>query len=251
MPQHHLRQFKLAEKNGITLSDPAGQQCQCHPPLVSWIADLPEQYLLACVLVNQSPYTLAICGQFGDLHAFPPRHRHHTLNLIRQACASIQPDSLPEFVKVCYALGPNGVHQPFWKDWGNADPPLFLTVNVLYAFHKFFFDHPLKWVINIMGREELDRHMAAIQPREGEHHWQHGISKLKQVNGWEHQDLQKILISMIAGTVPNIVLCAVRALVKFIFQAQGLLLYEDHLHSMLQALCEFHYYKSSIIVAGG
>jgi hypothetical protein len=70
------------------------------------------------------------------------------------------------------------------------------------------------------------------------------------VTGQEHQDLQKILVSMIAGTVPNTVLCAVRALVEFIFQAQCLLLYKDHLHSMLQALHEFHYYKSSIIVAG-
>jgi len=56
---------------------------------------------------------------------------------------------------------------------------------------------------------------------------------------------------VIAGAVPNTVLCTVQALVEFIFQAQGLFLYEDHLHSMLQALCEFHYYKSSIIVAGG
>jgi Plavaka transposase len=155
--------LKLAEKNGITLSDPAGQQCWCHTPLVSWIADLPEQHLLACVLANQSPYTLAIRGQFGDLHALSPCHRCHTLDLIRQACATVQPNSLPEFVKACYALGLNGVHQPFWQDWGNADPPLFLMVNVLHTFHKFFFDHPLKWVINIMGREELDRCMAAIQ----------------------------------------------------------------------------------------
>jgi hypothetical protein len=117
--------LKLAEKNGITLSDPAGQQCQCHTPLVSWIANLPEQRLLACVLANQSPYTLTVRGQFGDLHALPPRHRRHTLDLIRQACATVQPNSLPEFVKACYALGLNGVHQPFWRDWGNADPPPF------------------------------------------------------------------------------------------------------------------------------
>ena len=144
-----------------------------------------------------------------------------------------------------------GCTSRFGEIGATQTPPLFLTVDVLHAFHKFFFDHPLKWVINIMGGEELDRRMAAIQPRVGERHWRHGISKLKQVTGREHQDLQKILVSMIAGAVPNTVLCAVRALVEFIFQAQGLLLYEDHLHSMLQALREFHYYKSSIIVAGG
>ena len=55
---------------------------------------------------------------------------------------------------------------------------------------------------------------------------------------------------MIAGAVPVHVLCAICALVKFIFQAQGLLLYDDHLHSMEQALHEFHHYKASIILAG-
>jgi hypothetical protein len=68
-----------------------------------------------------------------------------------------------------------------WPEWGapavlarlgqRRPPPLFLTVDVLHTFHKFFFDHPLKWVINIMGGEELDRRMVAIQPRVGERHW--------------------------------------------------------------------------------
>jgi hypothetical protein len=53
-------------------------------------------------------------------------------------------------------LGLNGVHQPFWGNWGNADPSIFLTPDALHVWHKFFFDHPLKWIINIMGGEELD-----------------------------------------------------------------------------------------------
>src|ERR1700683_2449209 len=94
--------LKLAERNGVKLSDPAGQERRCHTPLVSWIADLPEQHLLACVLANQSPYTLADHRQFRDLHSLPPRHHNHTLNLIRQACATAQPASLPNFIKVCH-----------------------------------------------------------------------------------------------------------------------------------------------------
>jgi hypothetical protein len=57
----------------------------------------------------------------------------------------------------------NGVHQPFWMNWGRANPLDFLTPDAFHAFHKFFFDHPLKWVINIMGGEELDQHIAALQ----------------------------------------------------------------------------------------
>jgi hypothetical protein len=102
-----------------------------------------------------------------------------------------------------------------------------------------------------MGGDELDHCMSVIQPRVGERHWRNGISKLKQVTGRERRELQKIIIAVIAGAVPTNVLCAIRALVEFIFQAQGLLLYEDHLHSMVEALREFHHYKSSIIIAGG
>ena len=74
------------------------------------------------------------------------------------------PALVTDFINVCGLLGLNGVHQPFWRDWGKSDPSLFLTVDVLHAFHKFFFDHPLKWVINIMGGNELDRRMATLQP---------------------------------------------------------------------------------------
>jgi len=225
--------------------------CHCHTPLISWIADLPEQCLLACVLANQSTFTLASSESFGDLHTLPRRDRDHTLGLIRRACTTTDPLSLSAFIETCRLLGLNGVHQPFWVDWGQADPTLFLTVDVLHAFHKFFFDHPLKWIINIMGGDELDRRIMALQPRVAERHWRNGISKLKQVTGREHRDIQKIIVSVIAGAVPNDVLCAVRALVEFIFQAQSLLLYDDHLHSMDEALREFHHYKSSIILAGG
>ncbi|KIM83716.1 hypothetical protein PILCRDRAFT_88067 [Piloderma croceum F 1598] len=210
--------LKKAEEMGVTLSDPAGNLRKCHTPLVSWIADLPEQRLLACVLASQSPFSLAATEQFGDLHSLARRERSYTLGLIWDACIQADPALLADFVKVCQLRGLNGVHQPFWRDWGNADPSLFLTIDILHAFHKFFFNHPLKWVTNIMGGNELYRRMAALQPRIGNRHWRNGISKLKQVTGREHRDLQKILVSVIAGAVPINVLCAVRALLNSYFK---------------------------------
>ena len=40
-------------------------------------------------------------------------------------------------------------------------------------------------------------------------------------------------------------------LVDFIFQAQGVLLFEEHLHSIHEALNEFHDLKDIIVMAGG
>jgi Plavaka transposase len=243
--------LKLAEAHGAFMSDPSSRVRMCHTPLASWIGDLPEQRVVSCILANQSPFTMATANDFGDHHSFPSRTWDHTLNLIAEACSITDPSLVSAFAKTCQNYSLNGVHQPFWMNWGRANPPDFLTPDALHAFHKFFFDHPLKWVINIMGREELDRRIAALQPCLGVRHWKNGISTLKQCTGREHRDIQKILVSVIANAVPDRVLCAVRALVEFIFHAQGLLLYDEHLHALDEVLREFHTFKNAIINAGG
>jgi hypothetical protein len=59
----------------------------------------------------------------------------------------------------------------------------FLTPDALHVWHKFIFDHALKWIINIMGGAELDQRMATLEPHVGVHYWQNSILKLKQVTG--------------------------------------------------------------------
>jgi hypothetical protein len=163
--------LKIAKRNGVVMPDPWGQKRFCHTPLVSMIADLPEQHLQSCVLSNRSVFTTAVVGQYGDDHDHPHCTRDHTLNLIKEACIRTDPKFVGAFVKTCQDVGLNGVHQPFWRDWGNGDPSYFLTPDALHAWHKFIFDHPLKWIINIMGGDELDRCMAALQPHVGVRHW--------------------------------------------------------------------------------
>lgn len=87
-----------------------------------------------------------------------------------------------------------------------------------------------------MGGPELDRHMASLQPCIGVQHWPNGISKLKQLTGKEHCNLEKILVIVIAGAVPYNVLRAIRMMLNFIFQAQSVLLYEEQLHALGEAL---------------
>ena len=52
------------------------------------------------------------------------------------------------------------------------------------------------------------------------------------------------------GAVPASVLCAICALIEFVFQAQSLLLYDEHLHALNEALREFHTFKNAIINSG-
>ena len=66
--------------------------------------------------------------------------------------------------------------------------------------------------------------------------------------------MEKIIVTVAAGTVDHkelIALPTICAIPNFIFQAQGLLLFDEHLHLITEALYEFHDLKNTIILAGG
>jgi hypothetical protein len=247
-----LDSLKAAERSGALMSDPNGRLRMMHTPLVAWIADRPEQLLLSGVSNSHSAISLATTNQFGDAFPHPPRTRQHTLSALdRVLQKSPDPWNLPLYIKACAVEGLNGVHELFWRNWGSADPSLFLTPEALHQWHKFFYDHPLKWIINIMTGPELDFRLSVLQPRIGARHWSKGVSKLKQCTGREHRDLETQLVAVASGAVPFEVLCTVRALVDFIFQAQNLLHCEETLHALCEALREFHHFKQAVISHGG
>ncbi|KAG2058806.1 hypothetical protein BDR06DRAFT_980194 [Suillus hirtellus] len=117
-----------------------------HTPLVVWIANYPEQLLIACTASKHSPISLTIAAQFGDPLPYPPQTHSETLNAIERVCALSDPCDIASFYKMCQNLHLNGVVEPFWKDWGNACPSLFLTPDSLHQWHKFYFDHPINCI---------------------------------------------------------------------------------------------------------
>lgn len=176
----------------------------------------------------------------------------HTLNKIATLlCESPDPWNWPHFLKACERHDLNGVHELFWRDWGSADPSVFLTPDALHQWHKFFYDHPLKWITNIMTGAELDFRLSVLQPRVGMKHWSGGVSRLKQCTGREHRDLETQIVAVAAGAVPPFVLRALRSMVDFIFQAQRLVHCDETLYALTEALREFHHFKDAIIAAGG
>ncbi|KAG1749361.1 hypothetical protein EDB19DRAFT_1893663 [Suillus lakei] len=216
------------------MSDPRGDLHMIHTPLVAWIADYPEQLLIACMASKHSPISLATTAQFGDPLPHPPQTHSNTLDAIERACTISDPCDIASFYKTCQALHLNGVVEPYWKDWGHACPSFFLTPDGLHQWDKFYFDHPINWSINIMGGAELDRQLSALQPHVGA---RHGANSL--------------LPGVIVGAVPDEIAHALHAITEFIFQAQNLFLYDETLHSLSKALCKFHYYKDFILTAGG
>ncbi|KAL4070609.1 hypothetical protein J3A83DRAFT_4358748 [Scleroderma citrinum] len=180
-------------------------------------------------LSKNSPISLANVKQFNPI----PQPLHicqHMLQAIQEVVAACDPCNIVTFHKFCLTKHLNGIVEPFWERWGNACPLCFLTPDALHQWHKFYFNHCLQI---------------------GTRHWMNSISTLKQCTGCEHHDLEKVLPAVAAGASPDDVLCALQAIMEFTFLAQNLFHYNKTILACKEALCEFHHYKSSILITGG
>ena len=243
--------LKHAELRGVTVSDPCGLLRDVHTPLMSYIADYPDMQLVAGVSAGSSPLSVATKKEFGNATPSAVRTRMHTLDRIRLSLQYHHPwTDLAQLCKIYKRQGLNGIYQPFWEDWGNADPSSFLTSDALHQWHKFFFNHVLKWASNIVGVSEFDRKLSCLQPMVGEHRWKKGVSKLKQLTGREHRELEKVVVPLMVGVDPTAV-AAIHAIVDFIFQAQSLLCYNETSASLRSALAEFFHFSMSVVREGG
>ncbi|KZV59171.1 hypothetical protein PENSPDRAFT_595941, partial [Peniophora sp. CONT] len=251
--------LKDACRSPVYLPGPDGRLRLCRTPLVASIDDRPEQVLIACTMHNQSSVTLATSKEFGDGILHPWRTRAHTLALIQQAvreCPDV--DNIPKFYRVCQKLGLSGVTDPFWRDWGTPDiyeacPSHFLVPELLHTGHKFFWDHPLKWIKELLKLDhELDFRLAALPPRAGARSWPNGISTLKQVTGAMHRDIQDVIIPVIHGSehVSAPVYTAIRALVEYMRLSQRENYDAAALDQLRSEMAMFHRHKQSILDCG-
>ena len=242
--------LKVTAEKGIMMSDSAGHSRYCFTPLVSYIADTPEELLVSCICSNASPVTTATRDQFGDDFRHPLREGSTTLARIKDIMLSVSPSDISEFFRVCKRFSLNGVHEPFWQDWALSDPSSFITPEPLHHIHRMFWDHDLKWAIYVVGAKELDFRFMLLQVFIGYRSFKDGVSTLKQVSGRDHRDVQRYLIGLIAGATPSDFLSAVRSLCEFRYLAQAPSFTEGAVARLERALKSFHSQKEAVIKSG-
>jgi hypothetical protein len=164
-----------------------------------------------------------------------------TLVQLATLATKFHPLDLPVYIPAMKAIWLNSVHLPFWRDWflqspsGDpprmliADPSQFLTPEPLHHWHKQFWDHDMKWSIGAIGADELDFRFSTLQPIIGFKHSKDGVSKLKQVTGCTHQDLERYIIGIITGKAPPLFMIAIHAMMDFRYLAQSQLLDDNSL----------------------
>jgi hypothetical protein len=245
-----LHPLKKAAEIGVMMSDPLGCLRHCYTPLAAYIVDTPESAMLSGVAGKTSSVTMASYKQFGDPFQHEPRTASTTIAQLQSIESKVHPWDLETYFREAQKFRLNGVHRPFWRDWPLAEPSLFLTPEPLHHWHKAFWDHDAKWCIRAVGSEEIDFRFSILHPHAGFRHFKEGISKLKQVTGREHRDIQRYIIPVIAGAVPKEFLIAVRALMDFRYLSQSPEIDEETCAKIDAALKEFHDHKEAILTAG-
>lgn len=246
-----LEPLKIAARIGIMMDDALGARRYCFTPLAAFIVDTPESNVISCVKQKTSSVTLASYKQLGDEFKHETRTAEHTLALIAKLVATVDPMNLDEFEKAAKLLGLNGVLSPFWRDWVLAQPPNFLTPEVLHHWHKLFGDHDLKWCIALVGAAEIDFRFSLLRPHTGMRHFKEGISKGKQVTCREYRDIQRYILPVIAGAVSQKAMVAIRSLLDFRYYGQAPIMTEDDFTKLEGCLQSFHDNKDAIMQGGG
>ena len=245
-----LKPLKKAAEVGIMMSDPLGSLRYVYTPLAAYIVDTPEAAALSGVAGKTSHMTMAMYKQFGDPFKHPSRTGSKIIETLSTIENTSHPWNLKAYVQEAKAHRLNGVHRPFWRDWPLSDPSQFFTPEPLHHWHKMFWDHDAKWCIHAVGQAEIDFRFSVLHSLTGFRHFTEGISHLKQVTGRDHRDMQRYIVAVVAGAIPNKILIAIRSLADFRYLTQAPEISDEICNLLDDALYEFHLHKDAIISAG-
>ncbi|GLB43865.1 putative zn-finger domain-containing protein [Lyophyllum shimeji] len=239
-----LRPLVEAGRNGVDIVCADGFLRRVHPILAAYVADHPEQCLVACCNENRCPRCTVNPDARGDLSESLPRDVPSTLETLEEHRRGFTPDEFEGY-------GMRAIYAPFWHDLPHCDIFSCITPDLLHQLHKGVFkDHLVKWCTSIVGEAEIDARFKAMAGFAGLRHFKKGISFVSQWTGTEHKEMEKVFLGVLSGAVSSEVLIVARALLDFIYYSQ----FRSHTSKTLDALDSclktFHAHKDIFIELG-
>ncbi|KAI0685410.1 hypothetical protein BC835DRAFT_1408839 [Cytidiella melzeri] len=217
------------------------------PVLATYVADYPEQCLVACCMENRCPKCPIPADQRGehqDSEAYITRDQDSVLNLLRE-------DSLGSRTVNLKAHGLRPTYPPFWIDLPRSNIFTCFTPDLLHQLHKGVFkDHLVQWCTELIGKLELDDRFRTVPTHPNLCHFKNGISSVLQWTGCEHKEMQKVFVAIKADAVKPEVVRAASAATDFIYFASCKSHSCHTLESLRATLSTFHAHKDIFIRLG-
>ncbi|KAF8422823.1 hypothetical protein L210DRAFT_3423035, partial [Boletus edulis BED1] len=131
-----LEPLKIVACIGKMMLDPAGNLHYYFTSLVSYIVDMPEVAMLACVWGQTSSVTLVKYDQLGNLNTC--QTRTGTLTMTQLQSLETDPAAVERYFTECECYCLSGVSHLFFWDWLLSCPSRFLIPEALHHWHRFF-----------------------------------------------------------------------------------------------------------------
>ncbi|KAG6808947.1 hypothetical protein H0H92_002281 [Tricholoma furcatifolium] len=226
-----------AGKEGVSMQCADGFVRKVYPILAAYIADYPEQCLVACCQENSCPTCCVPPNKRGDpIHSIP-RDPEKTLHILKKARQGLKQKVFED-----QSLRPIN---PFWRDLPHCNIFTSITPNALHQLHKGVFkDHIVKWsteaVLVPKGEDEIDRRFRSITPHQSLRHFKKGIKLTSQWTGTEYKNMEKVFLGILAGATDPAVIRCVRGVLDFIYYAQFEVHTDETLTQLDAAWVAFH-----------
>ncbi|KAK7452202.1 hypothetical protein VKT23_012305 [Stygiomarasmius scandens] len=204
-----------------------------------YIADYPEQALLACIVQNWCP---RCSSSPNNLDTNEGRRSHQLTDALSEGC------SLKEMWDD-YSIVADLI--PFTASFPCADIHDLLAPDILHQLVKGTFkDHLVDWVFEYIDktypkqeaearRADIDRHIMTTTPFAGLRQFHEGRG-FKQWTGADSKGLMKVFLPAIVGHVPPDMVRAVRDFLEFCYLVRRDVISEDNLVTIDTAVHNFH-----------
>ncbi|KAF8951861.1 hypothetical protein BDZ97DRAFT_2004777 [Flammula alnicola] len=219
-----------AGQKGVDIVCADGFIRTAYPILAAYIADYPEQCLIACCQENTCPQCTVKPKERGEyrIHSVL-RDPEKTINIITQNANGDAPREFKE----------QNLRQvnPFWRDLPHCNIFKCITPDLLHQLHKGLFnDHIVSWATkSVTGQEEeIDERFRCMSLHPTLRHFKKGVSLTSQWTGTEHKNMEKVFLGVLAGATDTRVLQAVRGVLDFTYYAH----FETHCDETLAQLDE-------------
>ncbi|KAF9470187.1 hypothetical protein BDN70DRAFT_845947, partial [Pholiota conissans] len=241
--------IKAAAADGIDMTCADGWIRKIWPILAAYVADYPEQCLIACCKENRCPFCLVDPKARGEHQPATgePRSKKDTLFFLDRKTAGENDTAFTTW-------GLRDVPSPFWRNLPFTNIFTAFTPDLLHQLHKGVFkDHLVKWCMEILSDEVIDDLFRSAPSHHGLRHFKNGISHVSQWTGTEHKEMERVFLGLIAShpKTDRRVIEAVRAVIDFIFYASLQQQTTKSLFALRHSLETFHRLKDVFLELGG